>query len=91
MNILYYDAEKISVETISNIFKSIQELYPEVEMIGLPKGLYLDEDVNFDTLYQIRGIIDHAIDERIRSRKNNDMEIPPIDGEPTINSEGMND
>lgn len=66
MNILYYDINKVDFDTVKSIFEMLQKEFPEVPIIGLPKGLNFEEDVDIASLVAIRDIINKKIGENIQ-------------------------
>lgn len=61
MILLQYDMDKISPEQIYKIFQSFKEVTDE-KLIVLPNGIDIIRNCSLYQLYQIRQMIDDAID-----------------------------
>lgn len=66
MNILYYDINKVDFDTVKSIFEMLQKEFPDVPIIGLPKGLNFEEDVDVASLITIRDMINKQIGENVQ-------------------------
>lgn len=85
MNILYYDINKVDFDTVKSIFEMLQKEFPEVPIIGLPKGLNFEEDVDTASLIAIRDIINKKIGENVQLSS----ETPQPEPEVNTNDESI--
>lgn len=85
MNILYYDINKVDFDIVESIFEMLQKEFPEVPIIGLPKGLNFEEDVDTASLIAIRDIINKKIGENVQLSS----ETPQPEPEVNTNDESI--
>ena len=60
MNIIQFDST-ISLEILTETFKTIKEEYPDMEIIAVPKGIDFMSDIGAETLFQIMDNITAAL------------------------------
>lgn len=67
LNIFYFDENKIDFDEAYEIFQNIKKVLPEGDqLIGLPNGANLMQNVDIKYLYFLRQQIDKAIEEAYR-------------------------
>lgn len=67
LNIFYFDEDKIDFDQAYEIFQNIKKVLPEGDqLIGLPSGANLMQNVDIKYLYFLRQQIDEAIEEAYR-------------------------